>query len=194
MTDSPPARLRLGMVGGARGAFIGETHRTAARLDDRYELVAGALSADPQRAIESCGHSGRGAGPPGDGAPHRTAARRQLQLHWYPMMRVARALIEAGELGAVRVVQVECALGWLSDPRSRKQAVGLAHRSRAIRPLLNRRRFRHPLLPPERVRSGSARGCARRRSTDQWSPGQRLEDHAHILFCYDNGAHGAMWV
>ena len=53
MTASPPARLRLGMVGGGRGAFIGETHRIAARLDDRYELVAGALSADPQRAIES---------------------------------------------------------------------------------------------------------------------------------------------
>jgi hypothetical protein len=53
MTESPPARLRLGMVGGGRGAFIGEAHRVAARLDDRYELVAGALSADPQRAIES---------------------------------------------------------------------------------------------------------------------------------------------
>ena len=53
MTESPPARLRLGMVGGGRGAFIGETHRIAARLDDRYELIAGALSADPQRAIES---------------------------------------------------------------------------------------------------------------------------------------------
>ena len=43
------------MVGGGRGAFIGETHRVAARLDDRYELVAGALPSDPQRAIES-GH------------------------------------------------------------------------------------------------------------------------------------------
>lgn len=53
MIGSPPARLRLGMVGGGRGAFIGETHRIAARLDDRYELVAGALSSDPQRAIES---------------------------------------------------------------------------------------------------------------------------------------------
>src|SRR6267142_2552346 len=53
MKDSPPTRLRLGMVGGGRGAFIGEAHRIAARLDDRYELVAGALSADPQRAIES---------------------------------------------------------------------------------------------------------------------------------------------
>jgi predicted dehydrogenase len=43
-------RLRLGMVGGGRGAFIGAVHRTAARLHDRYRLVAGALSSDPDRA------------------------------------------------------------------------------------------------------------------------------------------------
>src|SRR3954465_2039965 len=46
-------RLRLGMVGGGRGAFIGAVHRIAARLDDRWELVAGALSSDPQRARDS---------------------------------------------------------------------------------------------------------------------------------------------
>lgn len=46
-------RLRLGMVGGGQGAFIGAVHRLAARMDDRYELVAGALSADPHRAHDS---------------------------------------------------------------------------------------------------------------------------------------------
>ena len=46
-------RLRLGMVGGGQGAFIGAVHRIAARLDDRFELVAGALSSDPQRAQAS---------------------------------------------------------------------------------------------------------------------------------------------
>jgi predicted dehydrogenase len=46
-------RLRLGMVGGGQGAFIGGVHRIAARLDDRYELVAGALSADPDKAKAS---------------------------------------------------------------------------------------------------------------------------------------------
>src|SRR6201996_1616318 len=45
-------RLRLGMVGGGQGAFIGAVHRMAARLDDRFEVVAGALSSDPQRAEE----------------------------------------------------------------------------------------------------------------------------------------------
>jgi predicted dehydrogenase len=48
-----PRRIRLGMVGGGQGAFIGGVHRIAARLDDRYELVAGALSSDPKRAAAS---------------------------------------------------------------------------------------------------------------------------------------------
>ena len=38
--DSIPRRLRLGMVGGGDGAFIGAVHRIAARLDDCYEIVA----------------------------------------------------------------------------------------------------------------------------------------------------------
>src|SRR4051812_38292272 len=46
-------RLRLGMVGGGQGAFIGAVHRAAARLDDRYELVAGAFSGDPARSRAS---------------------------------------------------------------------------------------------------------------------------------------------
>jgi predicted dehydrogenase len=46
-------RIRLGMVGGGEGAFIGGVHRIAARLDDHYVLVAGALSANPKRARTS---------------------------------------------------------------------------------------------------------------------------------------------
>ncbi len=48
-----PRRLRIGMVGGGRNAFIGAVHRMALRLDDRAELVAGALSSDPQNAALS---------------------------------------------------------------------------------------------------------------------------------------------
>jgi predicted dehydrogenase len=48
-----PARIRLGMVGGGEGAFIGAVHRIAARLDDHYELVAGALSATAEKAQRS---------------------------------------------------------------------------------------------------------------------------------------------
>jgi len=51
-------RLRLGMVGGGQGAFIGAVHRIAARLDDRYQLVAGALSSDPARSQASAAELG----------------------------------------------------------------------------------------------------------------------------------------
>lgn len=46
-------RIRLGMVGGGRDAFIGKVHRIAARLDDHFVLVAGALSSDAERAQQS---------------------------------------------------------------------------------------------------------------------------------------------
>lgn len=46
-------RIRYAMVGGGRGAFIGAVHRIAARIDDRFELVAGALSANPDNAKAS---------------------------------------------------------------------------------------------------------------------------------------------
>jgi predicted dehydrogenase len=55
-------RIRLGMVGGGHGAFIGAVHRFAARLDGEFELVAGALSSDPDRALAS----GRALGIPVD--------------------------------------------------------------------------------------------------------------------------------
>jgi predicted dehydrogenase len=41
------------MVGGGPGAGIAQTHRTAMRLDDRYELVAGAFSRDPEKTLEA---------------------------------------------------------------------------------------------------------------------------------------------
>jgi predicted dehydrogenase len=46
-------RIRLGMVGGGEGAFIGAVHRLAARMDDHYTLVAGALSSTPNKAMKS---------------------------------------------------------------------------------------------------------------------------------------------
>ena len=45
--------VRLGMVGGGQGAFIGAVHRMAARLDGHYDFCAGALSSDPARALAS---------------------------------------------------------------------------------------------------------------------------------------------
>ena len=51
-------RIRLGMVGGGRGAFIGAVHRIASRLDDQYELVAGAFSSDPEKSAASAADLG----------------------------------------------------------------------------------------------------------------------------------------
>lgn len=47
------APLRLGMIGGGNDAFIGGVHRIASRIDNRYELVAGALSSTPEKAMAS---------------------------------------------------------------------------------------------------------------------------------------------
>ncbi|MDO6965412.1 Gfo/Idh/MocA family protein [Rhizobium alvei] len=52
-TEKREPRIRLGMVGGGSGAFIGAVHRIAARIDDHYELVAGALSSTPEKARQS---------------------------------------------------------------------------------------------------------------------------------------------
>ncbi len=52
-TKSASGPIRLGMVGGGQGAFIGGVHRIAARIDGDYQLVAGALSSDPVRALAS---------------------------------------------------------------------------------------------------------------------------------------------
>ncbi|WP_018431103.1 Gfo/Idh/MocA family oxidoreductase [Hoeflea sp. 108] len=56
--EAGSGRIRLGMVGGGQGAFIGAVHRMAARLDDQYELVAGALSSSPERAKASAADLG----------------------------------------------------------------------------------------------------------------------------------------
>jgi len=66
-------RIRLGMVGGGEGAFIGAVHRIAARLDDHYELVAGALSSTPEKALRSADALGLARGYP----DYQTMAREE---------------------------------------------------------------------------------------------------------------------
>ena len=170
-------RLRLGMVGGGQGAFIGAVHRLAARMDDHYELLAAALSADPAnarssalalgldpaRAYEDYARMARAEAARSDGievvaittpnhlhAPVARAfleagihvicdkplaltlaegeelarlARQQRRLFalthtysGYPMVRHARELVSAGELGELRYVQVEYLQDWLANP------------------------------------------------------------------------------
>ncbi|MCA9133798.1 MAG: Gfo/Idh/MocA family oxidoreductase, partial [Planctomycetales bacterium] len=70
MTNGPMNRkLRMGLVGGGQGSFIGKVHSIAACLDNRAEVVAGAFSSDPQRSRDSA--------PDYDVAPDRAYASYQ---------------------------------------------------------------------------------------------------------------------
>jgi predicted dehydrogenase len=84
----PAIPLKLGMVGGGQGAFIGAVHRMAARLDGAWQIVAGALSSTPERALES-GHA--------IGLP-------RVYPTWEEMLERERALPEGERIDAVSVV------------------------------------------------------------------------------------------
>ena len=101
--DTEGRRLRAGMVGGGRGAFIGAVHRMAVELDGEAQVVAGALSADPQiaresaaawklqRSYDSFGEMARAEAARADGIDFVIVATPN-HLH-YP---VARAFLECG--------------------------------------------------------------------------------------------------
>lgn len=251
----PSRRLRLGMVGGGQGAFIGGVHRIAARLDDRYELVAGALSSDAERAKASAAELGiapeRAYGDFAEMAKteaaredgidvvaivtpnhvHYAAATAFLEagIHvicdkpltttiadatdlaetvarsglvfglthnytGYPMVRQARAMVEAGEIGEIRVVQAEYPQDWLTtklEDTGQKQAEWRTD--------------------PTRSGAGGCIGdigthafnlaafitgleldsiCA---DLDVFVDGRRLDDNAHVLMRYNGGAKGMLW-
>lgn len=249
-------RLRLGMVGGGAGSFIGPMHRMAARLDDRYELVAGALSSDPERARNSAAEL---AIPPDrayadytemaaaeaardDGVeavvivtpnhlhhgpacaflergihvicdkPLTTDLDEALDLvqrvrasgcvfalthayAGYPLVRHARALAAAGDLGEIRVVQVEY---------PQQSYVDLAEGGGSERDQWRR----------DPARSGPG-GCIADIGThahhlaafvtglnlkellaeiSTFVPGGRVDDDNQILLRYEGGARGMLWA
>ena len=169
------ARIRLGMVGGGNDAFIGGVHRIASRIDDRFDLVAGALSSTPEKSAASAEALGiprsygsfeemaEAEAAREDGIEavsivtpnhvHAAAAKAFLAkgIHvicdkpltstledaealeaavaradalfilthnytGYPMIRQARAMVEAGDLGDIRIVQAEYPQDWLTAP------------------------------------------------------------------------------
>jgi len=250
-------RIRLGMVGGGQGAFIGAVHRLAARMDDHYDFVAGALSADPARARAS----GRELGlapdriytdfaamaaaeaqrPDGIEAVsivtpnhlHVPAARafiaagihvicdKPLALDLrealalekllgkrkdvifalthnysgYPMIRQARAMVAAGDLGELRVVQAEYPQDWLTIPLEKS-----GHKQAAWR------------TDPQRAGAGGSVGdigthayqlacfvsglAAAELSADLTSfvKGRVLDDNANIMLRFKGGARGMIWA
>ena len=83
-------RIRLGMIGGGQGAFIGAVHRAAARLDDNYHLIAGALSSTPEKSIASAKELG-------------LAADRSYPT-WQAMLKAELARPAAERVEAVSIV------------------------------------------------------------------------------------------
>ncbi|PXW23626.1 Gfo/Idh/MocA family protein [Paraburkholderia caballeronis] len=248
-------RLRLGMVGGGQGAFIGAVHRIAARLDDCFELVAGALSSDPARAQASAeaiglersyadwremarverarddgidavaivtpnhlhapiAHAFLDAGihvicdkplavsvEEGEAlAKHARVARRVFALthtySGYPLVRHARQIVEAGEIGDVRIVQVEYAQDWLATPVERDGAnrqagwrtdPALAGPAGCLGDIGT-----HAYQLAAFV-SGLAPSAV---SADvhTFVAGRRVDDHVHAMLRYPGGARGMLWA
>lgn len=247
-------RVRLGMVGGGEGAFIGAVHRLAARMDGHFELVAGALSATPDKARRSGAALGldrvyddyasmalaEAARPDGIEAvaivtPNHvhagpTYAFLKAGVHvicdkpltlslaearkmkaaveasgrifalthnytGYPLVRRAREMVRAGELGEIRLVQVEYPQDWLSGPTEtsgNKQA-----------------EWR---VDPARSGAGGALGDIGTHAYNladfiigvevaelacdlsSFGPGRALDDNVQMMMRYVNGARGSLWA
>jgi len=248
-------RLRLGMVGGGRGAFIGAVHRIAARLDGRWELVAGALSSDPERArfsgedlllnparvygdFEEMARRERRLKDGIDAVAivtpnhaHAAAARAFLKagIHvicdkpltttrreadrlaklaresglifavthnytGYPLVRQARAMVQAGEVGRVRLVQVEYAQDWLAtrmEETGNKQAEWRTDPARsgpagAVGDIGTHAFNLAEFVAGDEVASLSA-------ELHTFVEGRRLDDNAHMMLRFASGARGMLW-
>lgn len=251
---SAHAPLRLGMVGGGSGAFIGAVHRIAARLDGEYTLIAGALSSTPEKSRasgEALGLSrvyddylamAKGEARRKDGieavaivTPNHMHAGPAIEflkrgIHvicdkpltatmaeakklaaaaakadalfvlthnytGYPMIRQARAMVAAGEIGRVRLVQVEYVQDWLTEAAEKSGSKQAEWRT-----------------DPERSGAGGATGdigthaynlaCFVSGLTPEalaadlsiFVPGRALDDNAHVLLRFEGGARGMLWA
>lgn len=250
------SRIKLGMVGGGIGAFIGEVHRMAARLDDHFELVAGAFSSDPQRSKDSGKQLGidparcyrdfttmaRAEAARKDGIEavaivtpnhlHFAAAKAFLEarIHvicdkpltstlddalalqaiaqdsgklfavtynysGYPMVRQARAMVARGELGAIRVVQVEYPQDWLStdlESSGQKQAAWRTDPAQAgaggsLGDIGTHAFHLTEFITGLKVTSILA-------DLNAFVPGRELDDNAQLLLRFANGGRGSLWA
>jgi predicted dehydrogenase len=249
-------RIRIGLVGGGQGSFIGAAHRAAMRLDDSYELVAGALSSDPACALAS-GLAMRLAAPRcyldyadmaqrealrSDGIDavvivtpnhlHAPVARAFLEqgIHvicdkpmttrladadellalaqgrnllfmvthtysGYPLVRHARELVRNGDLGDIRVVQVEYAQDWLAEPLERsgqKQAAWRTDPERAGPAGALGDIGTHAFHLAQFVTGLDVDQLAAELTT--FVPGRALDDHVQVMLRFKNGARGALWA
>ena len=243
-------RIRLGMVGGGRGAFIGAVHRIASRIDDQYELVAGAFSADPEKSAASAADLGvaRSYGSYAEMAAresrrndgieavavvtpnhmHAPVALEFLKrgIHvicdkpltatlaeakklakaaeasgvvfalthnytGYPMIRQAKAMAAAGDLGDIRLVQVEYAQDWLAEPVSNKQADWRTDPAQSGAGGATGDIGTHAFNLANFVTG--LRLSELSADLQSFVPGRRVDDNGHVLLRYDGGARGMLW-
>jgi predicted dehydrogenase len=247
-------RLRVGMVGGGRHAFIGAVHRMALRLDDLIALSAGALSSDPENARISGQELGlapdriysdyremaarEAARPDGieaviivtpnhlhhpvakafleagidvicdkplsttlDQAKELVSLTRAKKLIFavtlnntgYPMVRQAREMIEAGELGDLRVVHASYIQDWLTNPidaDGQKQAAWRTDPARAGASACLADIGVHAHNLALFVTQLDLAEVSADLST--FVPGRRLDDNAHVMMRFANGARGML--
>ena len=250
------AKIRLGMVGGGEGAFIGAVHRIAARLDDHYELVAGALSATPEKARRSGAALGlaperiyddyaamakaEAARPDGveavaivtpnhmhagptyaflDAGVHvicdkpltldlaeakkmrdavRASGRVFALTHnytGYPLVRRMREMAQGGELGELRLVQVEYPQDWLTGPTEttgNKQAEWRVDPARSGAGGALGDIGTHAFNLADYVTGLDVSELSADLSS--FGAGRRLDDNAQIMLRYRSGARGALWA
>lgn len=250
-------RIRLGVIGGGPGSFIGSVHRAAARLQDRYEIVAGVLSSDPDRsrrhgleigfatdrayADAAAFFAGERARSdcvdavaimtPNDShyplscaaieagldiicdKPLTTTLKDAIDLArrvkdsglvfchtfnytGYPLVRQARAMIRDGDLGEIRLIQVQYVYGNSADT---------VEGERGDRP--QHWHYRPEQMGPSLILAdiGShAHHMARFVTSSEFErvvadvgrvvPGRTSDDHAALLFFMTGGARGNMWI
>jgi predicted dehydrogenase len=253
-TQKKNRRLRLGMVGGGPGGFIGAVHRIAARIDDRYELVAAVLTSNPERSLAAATELNipRGYGsfeemataeskrPGGIEAVsivtpnnlHHAPAKAFLEAGidvicdkpltttlddaldlaeavkrtglifglthnytGYPMVRQAREMVRAGELGPLRLVQVEYAQDWLSTPLERtgqKQAEWRTDPARSGPGGSLSDIGTHAYNLACFVTGLKCEHVAADVST--FVPGRRLDDNVQVMLRFSQGAKGSLWA
>ena len=257
MESSPQSdklRLRLGMVGGGPGAFIGAVHRMAARLDDRYELIATALSSNAERSLKGAEElrvprayrsfeemvSVESQRPDGievvsivtPNHLHHTIAKRFLEsgihvicdkpltttiedaldlaqtvkrtglvfglTHNYtghPMVRQAREMVLANELGPIRVIQVEYPQEWLSTPlenTGHKQAEWRTDPARSGPGGSLGDIGTHAFNLACFVTGLSCQQVAADVTT--FVPGRRVDDNVQVMLRFTKGAKGGLWA
>ncbi len=249
-------RLRLAMLGGGVGSFIGETHRLATRLDNRCELVAGAFSTNldrnqasgkqigitPERTYNDWQELLKQEAQREDGAeviaivtpnhlhypmallalghgfdvicdkPLTNTLEEGLKLYktakehglvfglthnysGYPMVRHAKAMVQANDFGELRLVQVEFATGWaasLLEADGHKQAgwrttPEFAGPSTIIGDLGTHAHQLARFITGLEVTEVSAELMT-------VVPGRKSDDNAHVKLHFENGVRGTMWA